>query len=201
MPINWWKDNSTFTKCSITQLSIKMKLGDWQVNRWRCNIGVRWFRLRNISIMCSLSNVHAIFEHFCIYIWTVFSIYINKQVNYHVRGGFKKEWIVMKVESRIIEKKRQMKVGGRSDNRKGNRRTTKQYLIQFWFCWIFLIYIWVYVHIYSYKYLCVYILCIYEFKWNYPVIEERGPFQIIHPIARKDYLNLSSSSVKLKSKL
>lgn len=30
----------------------------------------------------------------------------------------------MKVESRIIEKKGQRKVGGRSDNRRGNRRIT-----------------------------------------------------------------------------
>lgn len=23
--------------------------------------------------------------------------------------------------------------------------------------------------------MCAFILCIYEFKWNYPVVEERGP--------------------------
>lgn len=124
VPINWWMASSTFTKCSIPQLSIKMKLGDWQVNGWRWNIWSEEIQTQKYKNNVFSLKCKCYLLHLGMYTWTVFSIYVKKQVSDHVRGGFKKGWIVMKVETRIIEKKGQRKVGGRSDNRRGNRRIT-----------------------------------------------------------------------------
>lgn len=173
--------------------------------------GVRKFRLRNTRIICSLSNVNATFTCIIVYL-IVFSIYVKKQVSDHVRGGFKKGQIVMKVESRIIEKKGQSKIGGRSDNRRGNRRitNTKDWKIS---NTILILQNISYIH----ECMCIFRvinICVHSFfaymnlsgitqwlKREDHVFPRHVGFRIIHPIARTDYLNLCSWSVKLQSKV